>query len=115
MELHQPNGEFLSTLSLSVNPPEAIFGSALGGAAMALFLGALTLPVIAKVGMTKGARFVPVVGVVLFLLVFVSFGEGGPWHPTFLTSSNGSLPQTMQYCTLSRDYALVRSYFTQLA
>lgn len=48
---------------------------------MALFLGALTLPVIAKVGMTKGARFVPVVGVVLFLLVFVSFGEGGPLAP----------------------------------
>lgn len=73
-----PSGEFLSTLSLATNPPELIFGSAVGGAAMALFLAAITLPLVAKVGLTKSARLVPVVGVVIFLIALAAFGEGGP-------------------------------------
>lgn len=73
-----PSGAFLSTLTLATNPPELIFGSAVGGAAMALFLSAITLPLVAKVGLTKSARFVPVVGVVIFLIALAAFGEGGP-------------------------------------
>lgn len=73
-----PSGEFLSTLTLASNPPEVIWGSAIGGAAMALFLSAITLPLVAKVGLTKGTRYVPVVAVVLFLIAFATFGEGGP-------------------------------------
>ena len=73
-----PSGEFLSTLSLAVNPPETIWGSSIAGAAMALFLAAITLPLIAKMGLTKGARYVPVVAVVLFLIAFAAFSDGGP-------------------------------------
>jgi len=43
---------------------------------------------VAKVGLTKSARYVPVVGVVLFLLCMAAFSEGGPlaaYLPDFLT------------------------------
>lgn len=73
-----PTGDFLSTLTLATNPPELIVGSSIGGAAMALFLSAITMPLVAKVGLTKGARLVPLVGVVIFLIVLAAFGEGGP-------------------------------------
>ena len=83
-----PTGEFLSTLSLASNPPELIVVSSIAGASMALFLAAITLPIVAKVGLTKSARYVPVVGVVLFLLCMAAFSEGGPlaaYLPDFLT------------------------------
>lgn len=73
-----PSGEFLSTLTLAVNPPELIVGSSIGGTALALVLSAITLPLVAKVGLTKGVRFVPVVGVIIFLAGMAAFGEGGP-------------------------------------
>lgn len=71
-------GAFLSALSISSNPPEAIWGSAVGGASMALLIGAITLPFIAKVGLTKSTRFIPIAVVVVFLAVFAALGEGGP-------------------------------------
>lgn len=73
-----PNGAFLSTLALNANPPEMLALSAVAGASMALLLSAITLPLVAKVGLTKGARYVPVVTVALFLIAFAAFGEGGP-------------------------------------
>lgn len=73
-----PTGDLLSTLTLATNPPELIVGSSIGGAAMALFLSAITMPLVAKVGLTKGARLVPMIGVVIFLIVLAAFGEGGP-------------------------------------
>ena len=73
-----PSGEFLSTLALTSNPPELIFGSSIAGAAMALLLSTITLPLVAKVGLTKSVRYVPVVGVIIFLIALVAFGEGGP-------------------------------------
>ena len=82
-----PSGEFLSTLSLAANPPELIIGSAVGGATMALFLATITLPLIAKVGLTKSTRLVPVVGVVILLLILALFGEDGPlstYIPNFI-------------------------------
>ena len=83
-----PTGEFLSTLSLATNPPELIVLSSIAGASIALFLAAITLPIVAKVGLTKSARYVPVVGVVLFLLCMAAFNEGGPlaaYVPDFIT------------------------------
>lgn len=82
-----PSGDFLSTLTLAANPPELIIGSSIGGAAMALFLSAITLPLVAKVGLTKGVRFVPVIGVIIFLIALAAFGDGGPlasFVPTFI-------------------------------
>lgn len=76
-----PNGAFLSTLALNANPPEMLALSAVAGASMALLLSAITLPLVAKVGLTKGARYVPVVTVALFLIAFAAFGEGGPLSP----------------------------------
>ena len=73
-----PEGAFLSTMTLATNPPEIIVGSSVAGAAMALFICAITLPLIAKMGLTKSVRFVPIVVVVIFLIAFASFGEGGP-------------------------------------
>lgn len=76
-----PNGAFLSTLALNANPPEMLALSAVAGASMALLLSAITLPLVAKVGLTKGARYVPVVTVALFLIAFAAFGEDGPLSP----------------------------------
>ena len=73
-----PEGAFLSTMTLATNPPEIIIGSSIAGASMALFICAITLPLIAKLGLTKSVRFVPIVVVVIFLITFASFGEGGP-------------------------------------
>ena len=83
-----PTGAFLSTLVLSVNPPELIIGSTIGGAAVALLLSSITLPLIATTGLTKAARWTPVVAVVLFLICLATFGEGGPlsaYVPDFIT------------------------------
>lgn len=74
-----PAGTLLSTMTLASNPPEIILGSSIGGATMALFISAITLPLIAKMGLTKSVRFVPIVVVVIFLIAFASFDEGGPF------------------------------------
>lgn len=65
-------------LALASNPPEAIWGSGALGAAMALLMGAIVLPIIARVGMTKSARYFPVVVVLIMLTAFIAFGEDGP-------------------------------------
>ena len=68
----------LSTLALSANPADLIWGSAIGGASGALFLGAITLPVIARFGLRKGTRFIPIVGVLFAVFAITLFKDGGP-------------------------------------
>lgn len=67
----------LSTLLISANPASLIWGSAIGGASAALLLAAITLPVIAKFGLRKGVRFIPIAGVLLVAIAISLFGEGG--------------------------------------
>lgn len=93
------DGSFLPGLTFAANPPEAIWGSALGGSSMALFMGAVILPFIAKMGLTKSTRYVPVAFVIILLIVFSAFGEGGPLAEY--------LPSTMQWLLTSESATMV--------
>lgn len=74
------NGGFMSTLTLAMNPADVIWGGAIGGAAVALIVSAITLPALARFGLQKGTRFIPIIGVVILVLSMVLFGEGGPFY-----------------------------------
>ncbi len=56
----------------------AIVGSVLMAAAFVIVLMSLSLPVIMRSGMTRGARFLPVVMVIAFVGAGFIFGEDGP-------------------------------------
>lgn len=74
------DGSFMSNLTLAANPAQVIWGGAIGGAAAALAMSAITLPALARFGLRKGTRFIPIVGVVILALSVALFGEGGPLY-----------------------------------
>ena len=63
------------SLSPSENTPEMIVGSTVGGVSVVAIAMAVAMPVITRFGMTKAARIVPII-VVLIVAFAVAFGNG---------------------------------------
>ena len=62
------------SLSPAENTPEMIVGSTIGGVSVVAIAMAVAMPVITRFGMTKAARIVPVI--VVLIVAFAFFGNG---------------------------------------
>ena len=62
--------------SPSENTPELIVGSTVGGVSVVAIAMAVAMPVIARFGMTKAARIVPIIVVLIVAFAVAFFGNG---------------------------------------
>ncbi len=73
-----PSFEIAKTIASGGVDLAMVFGSVLMAAAFVIVLAALSLPLIMRSGMTRAARFLPVVMVLIFVGGGFVFGEDGP-------------------------------------
>ena len=64
------------SLSPSENTPEMIVGSTVGGVSVVAIAMAVAMPVITRFGMTKAARIVPIIVVLIVAFAVAFFGNG---------------------------------------
>ena len=64
------------SLSPAENTPEMIVGSTIGGVSVVAIAMAVAMPVITRFGMTKAARIVPVIVVLVVAFAVAFFGSG---------------------------------------
>lgn len=70
----QPDNRF-TLLSFAFNPPEALLASVVASALVILLSSSIALPLIARFGMTRAARFVPLAFVILIAAAIGFFGD----------------------------------------
>lgn len=73
-----PSFEIAKTIASGDVDLTMVFGSVLMAAAFVIVLASLSLPLIMRSGMTRAARFLPVVMVLIFVGGGFVFGEDGP-------------------------------------
>lgn len=72
-----PSFPAMESLTLESNPIDLIWICGLIGSAFALVIIAISLPFLAKFGMTRAVRYIPIAFALLFLLAMVLGNEGG--------------------------------------
>ena len=70
------------SLSPAENTPEMIVGSTIGGVSVVAIAMAVAMPVITRFGMTKAARIVPVIVVLVVAFAVAFFGSGIQRRPS---------------------------------
>jgi len=84
------------SLSPSENTPEMIVGSTVGGVSVVAIAMAVAMPVITRFGMTKAARIVPIIVVLIVTFAVAFFGNG--------VQLTGALADLVQWLDTGNNY-----------